>query len=100
MFSYAGVAHLAGKLAKAIRESQPHLGISNADITCLQIAGLCHDLGHGPYSHVFDGVFIKRLESLNQILFMKIYCIGADGTEPTANLPSSRNRSHSSLLNS
>jgi deoxynucleoside triphosphate triphosphohydrolase SAMHD1 len=60
MFLFPGVAHLAGKLAKALRDSQPHLSITNADITCLQIAGLCHDLGHGPYSHVFDGVFIKR----------------------------------------
>eukprot|EP01050_Picozoa_sp_SAG11_P018499 SAG11_NODE_2804_length_2953_cov_4.938683_2_plen_266_part_00 len=49
-----GTAHLGGKLAKHLREIQPELGITNKDITCVQLAGLCHDLGHGPCSHMFE----------------------------------------------
>ncbi len=49
-----GTAHLGGKLALRLREIQPELGITDADVLCVQLAGLCHDLGHGPCSHMFE----------------------------------------------
>lgn len=56
-----GVAYLAEKMMESIRSHQPWLPITKVDITCVKLAGLCHDLGHGPFSHVFDGLFLDQL---------------------------------------
>ena len=39
------VCYLAGKVARRLRENQGGLNITDKDILCVQIAGLCHDLG-------------------------------------------------------
>ncbi|KAG5836002.1 hypothetical protein ANANG_G00249980, partial [Anguilla anguilla] len=74
-----GVAHLAGELVQALNrqyllhedpklkallygqtdESKPL--ITEDEGLCVQIAALCHDLGHGPFSHQFDDLFIPKV---------------------------------------
>ncbi|XP_071511170.1 deoxynucleoside triphosphate triphosphohydrolase SAMHD1-like [Diadema antillarum] len=49
-----GVSHLAGKLATTLQRHEP--SIQTNEIACVEIAGLCHDLGHGPFSHAFENI--------------------------------------------
>jgi len=40
---------------------QPNLKVTDTEVRNVTIAALVHDLGHGPFSHVFDNYFIKKL---------------------------------------
>ena len=54
-FSHSlGVSHLAGELMETLQKNQPRLQISERDIELARIAALVHDIGHGPFSHLYD----------------------------------------------
>lgn len=55
-----GVGHLACRLLKTLQQNQPELHITDETVLAFQLAGLCHDLGHGPLSHGFDAFLANK----------------------------------------
>ncbi|XP_019862173.1 PREDICTED: deoxynucleoside triphosphate triphosphohydrolase SAMHD1-like [Amphimedon queenslandica] len=55
-----GMYYLAGKYVKQLQRKQPDQDITESDVLCVQIAALCYNLGHGPFSHIF-GLFLKEV---------------------------------------
>lgn len=52
-----GVMHIASQAGKALNEK----GILKSDdIDLLRLAGLLHDIGHGPFSHLFEEVIQQK----------------------------------------
>lgn len=47
-----GVMYLAGQFCNKIQKDHP--SVSHIDKICVMMAGLCHDLGHGPFSHLWE----------------------------------------------
>lgn len=60
-----GTYHLAGEFLKHLNTIQPHLKITEREIKCVKLAGLCHDLGHGPFSHFFADYLRKMRPECN-----------------------------------
>eukprot|EP00850_Spirogloea_muscicola_P006210 SM000029S10505 [mRNA] locus=s29:486362:491105:+ [translate_table: standard] len=57
-----GTSYLAGETVRILKQHQPDLELDEFDIQAAELAGLCHDLGHGCFSHVFDGEVIPALD--------------------------------------
>jgi HD superfamily phosphohydrolase len=52
-----GTMHLAGRIAKAKK-----LNLNEEKINILRLAGLLHDIGHGPFSHVSEQIMENRTD--------------------------------------
>lgn len=52
-----GVYHLAKEYIQLLNTDHQ---FTDKDIKCITIAALIHDLGHGPYSHLFDDLVSKE----------------------------------------
>jgi HD superfamily phosphohydrolase len=62
-----GTYHLAITMIENIRKKQPELKITDEIIQLVGIAGLCHDLGHLLFSHLFDDHFLESLPNYSQL---------------------------------
>jgi HD superfamily phosphohydrolase len=58
-----GVMYLAGKVAE-----NPHISriVSDEEADMVRVAALLHDVGHGPFSHVFEQLLIRDLEKTHE----------------------------------
>jgi HD superfamily phosphohydrolase len=58
-----GVMYLAGKVLE-----NPHISslVTDEEVDMCRIAALLHDVGHGPFSHVFEQLLIKELEKTHE----------------------------------
>lgn len=59
-----GVYWLAGEAVYKLKSFQgSELGIDDFDIQTVKLAGLLHDVGHGPFSHLFEREFLPRVHN-------------------------------------
>lgn len=73
-----GTYHLASKMIEKIQQQYPtheyqinelspvKIPLTNKIAECIKIAALCHDIGHGPFSHIFDDLILDQHDHPNR----------------------------------
>ena len=56
-----GVYHLSKKYVDILNIDGQYF--TEREKLCISIGGLIHDIGHGPYSHLFDDIVSRRQTS-------------------------------------
>ncbi|HIE64174.1 MAG: metal-dependent phosphohydrolase [Methanobacteriota archaeon] len=73
-----GVSHLGGLMSDSI-------GLSDYEKTTVQVAGMLHDVGHGPYSHTLEHILHERggmdHMSITEGIILGDYDVLRDGEE-------------------
>ncbi len=97
-----GVSHLAGQWLATLEErSGGALNVTEEERIEVQLAALTHDVGHGPFSHLFEDVILPRLgvefkhEEMSKMLARQIVVdelkLGADSATRINNMISGTN---------
>lgn len=66
-----GAMFLAGKVG-GILESKRNITFRPEDTSMLRLAALLHDVGHGPFSHMFEEVMAERTQFTHEDMTRKI----------------------------
>ena len=78
-----GTCHIAGVFLKYLIERNPSVRsiLTDKKKICIQVAALCHDLGHGPFSRVYQDQYLGRLKETDwshnesSIKFFEMICL-------------------------
>ena len=64
-----GAMHLAGQIAESLA---PATGIDHDQVQEVRIAALLHDVGHGPFSHMYEEVLAEKTDTTHEDITQRI----------------------------
>ncbi len=74
-----GAYYLMGKAIETLLEKGFH--ITDVDRVALRVAILLHDIGHGPFSHVFEEIIPTKHESISKAIMERLKAKISNGYE-------------------